>query len=119
MAGDELVLADANFPAASIAKSTHTGSVVMLAGANTTDALEAVCSVMPLDFFVDYAVFRMASNKCDLLPTEVGRREKGEKMCCHLGCTAASGGHRAKGRISLCTASLGALRPQVGHREKG
>ena len=45
--GDELVIVDANFPAASMGRR-----VVALDGVSATRALEAVLSVMPLDDFV-------------------------------------------------------------------
>jgi L-fucose mutarotase len=46
--GDEIVIADANFPAASMAKR-----LIRLPGISSTDALAAVLSVIPLDDFVD------------------------------------------------------------------
>ena len=46
--GDDLVIVDANFPAASMGRR-----VVALDGVSATRALEAVLSVMPLDDFVD------------------------------------------------------------------
>ncbi len=46
--GDEITIADANYPALSNAKR-----LVRLDGANTTEALEAILSVLPLDSFVD------------------------------------------------------------------
>lgn len=46
--GDDLVIADANFPAATMGRR-----VVRLDGVGSTRALEAVLSVMPLDDFVD------------------------------------------------------------------
>jgi len=52
--GDEIVIADANFPAASVARS--------LARADGVDAVRmtrAICALMPLDDFVP-AAFRMA-----------------------------------------------------------
>jgi L-fucose mutarotase len=52
--GDELVIVDANFPAATMGKR-----VVRLDGASATRALEAVLSVMPLDDFVDAPCARM------------------------------------------------------------
>jgi L-fucose mutarotase len=57
--GDKLCICDANFPAASIA-TTHTTTsagqlprMVVLAGASLPDAVSAICSVLPLDFFVE------------------------------------------------------------------
>ena len=46
--GDDLVIADANFPATTMAKR-----LVRLDGVDAPRALEAVLSVMPLDDFVD------------------------------------------------------------------
>ena len=46
--GDELVIADANFPGESSART-----LVRLDGVDATQALHAVLSVMPLDAFVD------------------------------------------------------------------
>ena len=52
--GDEIVLADANFPAA-----THARRLVRLPGASATSVLQAVLSVLPLDTFVPQAAFTM------------------------------------------------------------
>ncbi|MCP4316322.1 MAG: ribose ABC transporter [Hyphomicrobiales bacterium] len=46
--GDEIVIADANFPAESTGKQA-----VRLDGLSATDVVQAVLSVMPLDSFVD------------------------------------------------------------------
>ena len=46
--GDDVVIADANFPAESMGQQ-----VVRLDGLSATDVLEAVLSVLPLDNFVD------------------------------------------------------------------
>jgi L-fucose mutarotase len=52
--GDEIVLADANFPAA-----THARRLVRLPGVNAPAVLDAVLQVLPLDDFVDQAAFTM------------------------------------------------------------
>ena len=52
--GDEVVLADANFPAA-----THARRLVRLPGVAAPQVLEAVLSVLPLDDFVPHAAFTM------------------------------------------------------------
>ena len=57
--GDELVLADANFPAYSIAADTIYGDVIRLEGVNIVQAAEAILSVLPLDSFVDAPIQRM------------------------------------------------------------
>jgi len=46
--GDEIAIVDANFPAVS-----STTRLVRLDGADATQALEAILSLMPLDSFVD------------------------------------------------------------------
>ncbi len=46
--GDEIVITDANFPAASMARR-----LIRLPGISSTDALTAVLTVLPLDDFVD------------------------------------------------------------------
>ncbi len=46
--GDELVIADANFPAESCGERLE-----RLAGVSATEALEAVLTLMPLDSYVD------------------------------------------------------------------
>ena len=52
--GDKLVLSDANFPSASLAKK-----LIRLDGVNIPNAAKAILSVLPLDSFVDYPVERM------------------------------------------------------------
>ena len=52
--GDKLVLADANFPSASLAKK-----LIRLDGVNIPNAAKAILSELPLDSFVDYPVERM------------------------------------------------------------
>ena len=52
--GDEPVLADASFPAAS-----HARRIVPLIGADAPQVLDAVPGVMPLDDFFDQAAFTM------------------------------------------------------------
>ena len=56
--GDEIVVADANFPAASVAEHTTLGEELRV-DASTPRAVEAVLSVMPLDTFVPDPVARM------------------------------------------------------------
>ena len=52
--GDEIVIADANFPAAANARR-----LVRLDGASAPRAAQAILSVLPLDDFVPQAAFRM------------------------------------------------------------
>lgn len=52
--GDEIVLVDANFPADSNAQQ-----LIHLDGADLIEAGKAILSVLPLDSFVEHAVYRM------------------------------------------------------------
>jgi len=52
--GDEIVLADANFPAA-----THARRLVSMVGVDAPQVLDAVLSVLPLDDFVAQAALTM------------------------------------------------------------
>jgi L-fucose mutarotase len=56
--GDDVAIVDANFPAAQVAKAGG-ARLVQLAGANTTQALEAVLQLLPLDDFVPDAAWTM------------------------------------------------------------
>jgi L-fucose mutarotase len=53
--GDEIAIVDANYPAASDARR-----LVYLPGADTSQALAAILTLMPLDTFVDCAAYGMA-----------------------------------------------------------
>ncbi|MFP6689699.1 MAG: RbsD/FucU domain-containing protein, partial [Alphaproteobacteria bacterium] len=57
--GDDLIVADANFPAQSIARDTILGSLLRIDGVSAADAVAALLSVMPLDSFVEDAAARM------------------------------------------------------------
>lgn len=58
--GDDLVLADRNFPAASVAAETVSGELIELPGIGNNEAAEAILALLPLDSFVDAPVRRMA-----------------------------------------------------------
>ncbi|ORE92303.1 RbsD/FucU domain-containing protein [Aurantimonas sp. 22II-16-19i] len=58
--GDELVLVDRNFPAASVAAETVTGVLVQLSGVGTNEAATAILSLLPLDSFVEAPLRYMA-----------------------------------------------------------
>ena len=47
--GDDLIVADANFPAQSIARDTILCSLLRIDGVSAADAVAALLSVMPLD----------------------------------------------------------------------
>lgn len=53
--GDEIVIADANFPASFLGPK-----LIRVDGRSATDVLDAVLTLMPLDEFVDEAAFGMA-----------------------------------------------------------
>lgn len=57
--GDELVLCDANFPAASVARLTAHRRPVHLPASSAPAAAAAILSVLPLDDFVPAPVSRM------------------------------------------------------------
>lgn len=56
--GDDVVIVDANFPAARMAQQGGV-RLVQLAGASATQVLEAVLQVLPLDNFVPDAAWTM------------------------------------------------------------
>lgn len=57
--GDDLVIADANFPGDSIARRTVLGRLLRIGDPSIAAVAEAVLSVMPLDTFVDDSAARM------------------------------------------------------------
>jgi len=59
--GDEIVLVDANYPAASDARHTHVGHAIELPGRDLAEAVEDILRLMPLDAFVESPVTLMAS----------------------------------------------------------
>lgn len=56
--GDDLIIADTNFPSDSVAKETAHGTLLRI-DRNAAEVVEAVLSVYPLDTFVDDAAARM------------------------------------------------------------
>ena len=56
--GDDLVIADTNFPSDSVARETVLGEVLRIES-SAAEAVRAVLSLYPLDTFVDDAVARM------------------------------------------------------------
>ena len=57
--GDELVVADANFPADSIAATTRLGAPIQLPGFTTPEAVDLITALMPLDAFGTLCAQRM------------------------------------------------------------
>ena len=57
--GDDLIIADTNFPSDSIARQTRLGRLLRLDNVSAARAARAVLSLYPLDTFVDDAAARM------------------------------------------------------------
>eukprot|EP01052_Picozoa_sp_SAG31_P029274 SAG31_NODE_2897_length_4936_cov_3.814348_2_plen_126_part_00 len=66
--GDEIAIVDVNFPAASHAATTFVVDPIFLSNTTLPQAVDAICSVFPIDFFVDCAVFHMAPSPGIELP---------------------------------------------------
>lgn len=65
--GDDIVIADANFPATALGQRCH-----RLDGISATDALTAILTVLPLDTFVpDPAITMQVVNDPDAMPEVV------------------------------------------------
>jgi L-fucose mutarotase len=56
--GDDLIIADTNFPSGSVARHTGLGTLLRI-DRDAAEVVRAVLSVLPLDGFVDDAVARM------------------------------------------------------------
>lgn len=57
--GDDLVIADTNFPADSVARQTRLGKLLRMDNITAAEATEAILSVFPLDSFVEHPAERM------------------------------------------------------------
>eukprot|EP00929_Paragymnodinium_shiwhaense_P049315 TRINITY_DN24881_c0_g1_i1.p1 TRINITY_DN24881_c0_g1~~TRINITY_DN24881_c0_g1_i1.p1 ORF type:complete len:160 (+),score=48.48 TRINITY_DN24881_c0_g1_i1:83-562(+) len=66
--GDALLIVDCNFPALKAAKQTTSGQLVTLPGVDMPEALDAICSLLPLDFFVETPVQYMTPQEGVELP---------------------------------------------------
>jgi L-fucose mutarotase len=81
--GDEIVIADANYPAVSKARR-----LIRLDGLDAVRVLDAVLSLMPLDTYVDNAAFTMevvgdpkaVPDVCREFAKVVRKRAKGQKI---------------------------------------
>ncbi|MCK5173341.1 MAG: fucose isomerase, partial [Planctomycetes bacterium] len=69
--GDEIIIADGNFPAASIAKHTVSGQLIRMDGHGVPPVLEAILSVCPLDQYEDKALGLMEVCPGDDCPTPI------------------------------------------------
>lgn len=57
--GDDIIIADTNFPSDSVARQTTLGKLLRIDGATAKEAVEAILSLFPLDTFVDDSAARM------------------------------------------------------------
>lgn len=57
--GDDLIIADTNFPADALARQTSLGKLLRIENVTAAQAAEAILSVYPLDTFVDDSAGRM------------------------------------------------------------
>ncbi len=57
--GDDLIIADTNFPSDSVSRLTQSGRLLRIDNVSAATAIAAVLSVYPLDTFVDDAAARM------------------------------------------------------------
>jgi L-fucose mutarotase len=57
--GDDLIIADTNFPSDSIARQTSHGRLLRIDNTTAAEAVAAILSVYPLDTFGDAAAARM------------------------------------------------------------
>jgi len=57
--GDDLIIADTNFPSDSVARQTALGRLLRIDGVTAGRAAKAILSVMPLDSFVAHPALRM------------------------------------------------------------
>lgn len=52
--GDELVLADANFPSASVAREHNQAELISCDSLTVPELLEAICQLLPLDTYAEF-----------------------------------------------------------------
>lgn len=57
--GDEVIIADRNYPSASTAAHCVMPDVIRLPGMSATEVVELVTQMMPIDNFADYGALRM------------------------------------------------------------
>ena len=79
--GDDLVIADTNFPSDSVARETVLGEVLRIES-SAAEVVRAVLSLYPLDTFVDDAAGKNGgSRRAQQTPTSDGRGS-GRSACC-------------------------------------
>ena len=72
--GDEIAIVDGNYPALTDAKR-----LIRSDGHNVTDLLEAILSILPIDYAVDDAIFRAVNTEFPDVPEPV--HIEIEKIC--------------------------------------
>jgi L-fucose mutarotase len=65
--GDEIVIADRNFPSHSVGSNCIVKLPIIMTNLNAPETIEVICSLLPLDTFSDYGALRM---EIDNNPTE-------------------------------------------------
>ena len=92
--GDDLIIADTNFPSDSIARQTSLGRLLRIDNTTAAEAAAAVLSVYPLDAFVDDAAARMefGNNPDEIPPVQSEVQADGERCG---GQVLAAHSHRA------------------------
>lgn len=70
--GDDLIVADTNFPSDSTARQTRLGKLLRIDNVTAAEAVEAILSLYPLDTFVDDAAARMeiVGNPTEIPPVQ-------------------------------------------------
>ena len=68
---DEIVIADGNFPSASIAAETVSGNLIRMDGHGVPEVLKAILQLFPLDPYVDKAVGLMQLVLGDTVETPI------------------------------------------------
>lgn len=68
--GDEIVIADRNFPSASTAAECVIPEVIRMPGMQATEVVDVITRLMPIDSFAEYGALRMEiDGEPDLLNT--------------------------------------------------
>lgn len=68
--GDRLCICDCNFPAAQVAQQTTSGKHIILTVSLLPEAINAICSVLPLDFFEEKQALYMSPQEGVGMPPE-------------------------------------------------
>ncbi len=69
--GDKLCICDCNFPASTISQQTTSKKHILLT-VSLPQALAAICSLLPLDHFVDCAAYHMSPQDASMSMPEEG-----------------------------------------------